>query len=72
MASTSEYEQQQFWKEEPIVLDAYKIHMKYKELGGYGVFIGNEPQYIKDKEKIVNKLLKEYISKHSKYITNGK
>lgn len=64
MASISEFEQQQFWEDKPIVLDAYKIYMKYKELGGYGVFIGNEPQYIKDKEKIVNKLLKEYISKN--------
>lgn len=62
MASNSEYEQRRMF-EEPKIIDAYKIHLMYKELGGYGVFIGNEPQHIKDKEKVVNTLLKEFINK---------
>ena len=43
-------------------LDGYQIHTKYKELGGHGVFIGNETSYQKEYEKNVQELMKEFMN----------
>lgn len=66
MASNDEYQQQSFIPKLNFKPDGYEIHMKYKELGGYGIFIGNETQYMINKEIEVKLKLKEWINNYGK------
>lgn len=64
--SNDEYQQHSTWIKKRLKPDGYEVHMKYLELGGYGIFIGCEDEYTKQKEKLVNLELKEWIKNYGK------
>jgi hypothetical protein len=54
------------WK---ITTDASNIHNKYKSLGGYGIFIGNESQDQIDRETNIRKELDNWIEENKTPMT---